>query len=58
MSRMPKGMPSTRAGWARYYADRFNKTGSEQAAHLALWHMVLSLEFDGVDPFEGASDGA
>lgn len=55
---MLKGMPNTRAGWARYYAERFDKTGSAQAAVLALWHMVLSLEFDGVDPFEGVSDGA
>lgn len=45
--------PTTRAGWALYYAQRYERTLSTDAAVLALWYMLLSIEFDGVNPFPG-----
>lgn len=39
-------MPVSRIGWHEYYADRFNKTGSAQALHLAMWYQLLHLAFD------------
>ncbi len=38
--------PVTRAGWARHYAQRYNKTGSQQALQLAMWYDLLALAFD------------
>lgn len=32
---------NTRAHWAAYYIDRFNKTGNHQAEHMALWLLLL-----------------
>ena len=45
MRMRPKSYPCTRLGWSRYYAERFNKTGSKQAEHLACWYLVLHLAF-------------
>lgn len=32
---------NTRMGWHQHYADVFNKTGRETAAHLACWYLLL-----------------
>lgn len=40
-----RSYPATRIGWHKHYADRFNKTGSQQAAHLADWYLLLHLAF-------------
>ena len=43
--------PLTRAQWATYYAKEFNRTGRAQAAHMALWYLLMALaEADGVYP--------
>jgi hypothetical protein len=44
LSSAPLG--SDRLGWHKHYAKRFNKTGSKQAEHLALWYLVLHIAFD------------
>ena len=46
-------MPMTRIGWHEYYADRFNKTGSAQALHLAMWYQLLHLAFGEGAPEDG-----
>ena len=38
-------MPASRIGWHEYYTARFNKTGSPDALHLALWYYLLHLAF-------------
>lgn len=35
-----------RLAWSNYYAKRFDKTRSEQAAVLAMWYLFLHLAFD------------
>jgi hypothetical protein len=39
-------MSGDRLGWHKYYVARFNKTGSPQAEHLAMWYLLLYLAFD------------
>lgn len=39
-----KASPVTRLGWSLHYAKEFNKTGRQQAAHLACWYLMLHLE--------------
>lgn len=34
---------TSRAGWRDYYIARYNKTGLETSAHLAMWYMLLEL---------------
>lgn len=36
---------TTRSHWQKFYAEEFSKTGSEQAAHLAMWYQLLFLAF-------------
>lgn len=43
---MRRPTPTTRRGWANYYAARFNKTEDPAAAHLAMWYDLLALAFD------------
>jgi len=38
--------PTSRAGWGAFYWERYDKTGSRQALHLALWYEVLHLALD------------
>lgn len=40
-----KKYPNTRAGWHKWYAERYNKTGREVAATLALWFLLNHIEF-------------
>jgi hypothetical protein len=40
-SRYPVG--NDRLGWHKFYATQFNKTGSSQAEHLAIWYLLLHL---------------
>ena len=42
--------PASRIGWHNYYAKRFNKTKSPQAAQMALWYQLLHLAFDAPEP--------
>jgi hypothetical protein len=35
-----------RLGWHHYYVARFNKFRTGQAEHMALWYLMLHLEFD------------
>lgn len=35
-----------RLGWHKFYAERFNKTGSWQAEQLSMWYLFLHLAFD------------
>lgn len=37
--------PMTRMGLHNHYARRFTRTKSEKAAQLALWYLVLHIEF-------------
>lgn len=46
MSRARLKVNNTRLGWYKYYAARFDKTGNPDAAHLAMWYLLLSLAFD------------
>lgn len=40
--------PMSRMGWHAYYVARVNKTGNEEALHLAMWYLLLALaEQDG-----------
>ena len=43
MRRKSYPVGSDRVGWYEHYADVFNKTGRETAAHLALWYLLLYL---------------
>jgi hypothetical protein len=38
-----KSKPVTRMGWHKHYAGRFNKTQHQDAAHLAIWYLLLHL---------------
>lgn len=42
-SLMPTG--KDRLGWHAYYVQRFNKTQSLQAEHLAIWYLLLHEAF-------------
>lgn len=46
---MKSPKPTTRKGWAEYYAKQFNKTHSKDAAILAMWYEFLHLAFDSPD---------
>lgn len=35
----------TRSAWAEFYRNRFNKTGDNHAAVMALWYQLLNLAF-------------
>lgn len=41
LSKYPAG--SDNFGWHKYYAERFNKTGRPDCAHLAIWYLLLHL---------------
>ena len=41
LSKYPLG--SDNLGWHKYYAERFNKTGRPDCAHLAIWYLLLHL---------------
>jgi hypothetical protein len=41
LSKYPLG--SDRLGWYKHYAERFNKTQHPDAAHLAMWYLLLHL---------------
>lgn len=45
MRLIAKPMPCTRAGWAQYYADLYNKTGRPDCEHLALWYLLMHEAF-------------
>jgi hypothetical protein len=45
-----RNKPVSRYGWHLHYAGRFNKTRDPQAAHFAMWYLLLSLAFDGEEP--------
>ena len=34
---------SSREYWVKYYQTRFNKTGLETSAHMAMWYHLLIL---------------
>lgn len=40
-----KKYPNSRMGWHKWYADRFNKTGSKFAEQLAIWFFLLHEAF-------------
>lgn len=46
--RVKKGgsYPATRLGWHEWYAEEFNRTGRETAAHLSMWYLLLHLALD------------
>lgn len=46
MKRNRYPMSNDRLGWHKFYAARFNKTGSWQAEQLSLWYLFLHLAFD------------
>lgn len=35
-----------RLSWHRFYAARFDKTGSPRSEHLAVWYLLLHLALD------------
>lgn len=43
--RLPRAVAAinTNAGWHGYYVGRFNKTQHPDAAHLAMYHLLLAL---------------
>lgn len=41
-----KKLPNNRLGWFRFYANRFNQTGSKRTEHLAYWYLLLNLGLD------------
>ena len=44
---IPKHTPNSRMGWHEHYTRRYNKhKGGDQAAHLAMWYLLLHLAFD------------
>jgi len=45
LSNLPLG--SDNYGWHKHYAEVFNKTGRSDAAHLAMWYLLLHLAFGG-----------
>jgi hypothetical protein len=40
---MRKAQPVTRLDWHRFYAKRFDRTGIEHAATMAVWYFLLSI---------------
>lgn len=36
-----RGMPASRAGWARWYIRQYNRHKREQLATLAVWTLLL-----------------
>lgn len=44
MKQLPTG--SDRLGWHKHYAQLFNRTGRETAAHLAMWYLLLHLSHE------------
>lgn len=45
MSRSNKALPCTSLGWYRYYAKRYEETGSEDAMYLAQLNLTFYLAF-------------
>jgi hypothetical protein len=38
-----KAQPVSRLDWHNFYVKRYNKTGTEGAAFMATWYLILDL---------------
>lgn len=41
---------TTREGWFQYYANRYDRTGAEQACHMAVWYLILRYFYEELQP--------